>query len=334
VGYEQIWQLSMQRDLPAALQATITYRGTKGTRGVQEILPNTYPFGGANPCPFCPLGFSYRTSNGNSTREEGILQLRRRLRNGFTAETVYTFSKSLDDDYQLGGQGSVPSASGSAGANSGTSGTSASSAAPSQIAQDWRNPAGQRGLSSFDQRHTLTLTAQYTTGMGLGGHTLLSGWRGVAIKDWTALVSLTAATGTPLSPIYAALVPGTSYVGTIRPNVNPGQPLYLSSSAANDRKKFLNVLAYSAPDGGWGNARRNSIEGPNQFGLNASFARTFKLKDRYSLETHFDATNVLNRVSYSTWITTLSPTGSNPLFGTPQSVQSMRKIQATFRLRY
>ncbi|HKO19709.1 MAG TPA: TonB-dependent receptor, partial [Acidobacteriaceae bacterium] len=44
VGYAQIWQLSLQRDLPAALQATVTYRGTKGTRGVQEILPNTYPY--------------------------------------------------------------------------------------------------------------------------------------------------------------------------------------------------------------------------------------------------------------------------------------------------
>jgi len=327
VGYAQIWQLSMQRDLPAALQATITYRGTKGTRGVQEILPNTYPYGGVNPCPSCPLGFSYRTSNGNSTREEGILQVRRRLRNGLTAEALYTFSKSLDDDYQLGGQGAVPGAAGNGGGG-------ASSAAPSQIAQDWRNPAGQRGLSSFDQRHVLSASAQYTTGMGLGGHTLLSGWRGVLYKDWTALTTITFATGTPLSPIYAVQVPGTSYAGTIRPNYNPGQPIHLSSSLANNQKVYLNAGAYSVPDGGWGNARRNSIEGPTQFALNASMARTFKLHDRYSLETHFDATNVLNHVSYTNWYTTLSPTGSNPLFGTPTSTQTMRQIKATFRLRY
>ena len=328
VGYAQIWQLSMQRDLPAALQATITYRGTKGTRGVQEILPNTYPVGGVNPCPSCPLGFSYRMSNGNSSREEGILQLRRRLRNGFTAETTYTFSKSIDDDYQLGGQGSVPSASGS-----GSSGGSGSSAPSTQIAQDWRNPAGQRGLSTFDQRHVLTASAQYTTGMGLGGHTLLSGWRGVAFKDWTILMSVRTATGTPLTPVYFVQVPGTSYTGTIRPNY-AGGPIHLSSSAANDQKVFLNSSAYSLPVGEWGNARRNSIEGPSQFTLNASFARTFKLHDRYSLETHFDATNVLNRVSYTSWSTTWLPDNGNPLFGTPISPQNMRKIQATFRLRY
>src|SRR5882757_6888810 len=85
VGYSQNWQLSVQRDLPFALQMTATYLGIKGTRGVQQFLPNTYPIGGVNVCPECPIGFIYRTSNGNSTRDAGQLQLRRRLRSGFTA---------------------------------------------------------------------------------------------------------------------------------------------------------------------------------------------------------------------------------------------------------
>lgn len=321
VGYAQIWQLSMQRDLPAALQATVTYRGTKGTHGVQEILPNTYPYDptapgfGINPCPSCPIGFSYRTSNGNSTREEGIVAVRRRLRNGFTAEVHYTFSKSLDDDYSLGGQQGVP-------------GPSGGGTPPAAIAQDWRHPEAQRGLSTFDQRHVLTVTAQYTTGMGLGGHTMLSGWRGVAYKDWTVQGSLSAATGTPLTPIYPVPIPGTAYSNVIRADYT-GAPINQSSSLANDGKHFLNPGAFRAPAGNWGTARRNSIEGPNQFGLNASLARTFKLKDRYSLETHFDATNVLNRVSYQSWYTTI-----NPLFGTPTAANDMRTIQATFRVRY
>ena len=77
--------LSVQRDLPGSLQLVATYLGTKGTRGVQEFLPNTYPAGAANPCPACPVGFAYLVSNGNSTREAGQVQLRRRLHNGLTA---------------------------------------------------------------------------------------------------------------------------------------------------------------------------------------------------------------------------------------------------------
>ena len=74
VGYAQTWQLQIQRDLPGALVMTATYLGTKGTHGMQQFLPNTYPIDAANPCPSCLAGFIYRTSNGNSMREAGQIQ--------------------------------------------------------------------------------------------------------------------------------------------------------------------------------------------------------------------------------------------------------------------
>ncbi len=97
----------MQRDLPGSLQMLASYLGIKGTRGLQEFLPNTFPIGAVNPCPLCPAGYVYLTSNGNSTREAAQIQLRRRLHNGFTAILQYTFSKSIDDDAALGGQGAL-----------------------------------------------------------------------------------------------------------------------------------------------------------------------------------------------------------------------------------
>ena len=60
---------------------------------------------GLNPCPGCPSGFLYETSGGNSTRQSGQLQMRRRLRAGFAASLLYTYSKSIDNDAALGGQG-------------------------------------------------------------------------------------------------------------------------------------------------------------------------------------------------------------------------------------
>ena len=50
VGYAQNWQVSVQRDLPASLTVMATYLGTKGSRLMQEFLPNTYPAGAVNPC--------------------------------------------------------------------------------------------------------------------------------------------------------------------------------------------------------------------------------------------------------------------------------------------
>ncbi len=56
IGYAQTWQLSVQRDLPGSLQLVATYLGIKGTRGMQEYLPNTAPDGAAQTCAGCPAG--------------------------------------------------------------------------------------------------------------------------------------------------------------------------------------------------------------------------------------------------------------------------------------
>jgi hypothetical protein len=329
VGYAQTWQLSVQRDLPASMQMTVTYLGIKGTRGVQQYLPNTFPNGGANPCATtCPSGFVFRSSNGNSTREAGNIQLRRRLRAGFTATLQYTFSKSIDDDSFLGGQGPV-----SAGATSQTAGSAGN-------AQNWLNLNAERALSTFDQRHLLNVNLQYTTGMGLGGRALMSGWRGLAYKEWTIVTNISVGSGLPETPFYFEPLQGSTCTGCIRPNVT-GKPIHVVSGAS-----FLNLAAFSAPlPGQYGNSRRDSITGPDQFTLNASMQRSFRLHDRYSLNVRLDGTNVLNHVVFTSWNTTLNPVANpavdqtftpqnNPIFGLPASANAMRAITATMSLRF
>lgn len=326
IGYAQTWQFSVQRDLPAAMQLTATYFGIKGTHGVQDFLPNTYPIGETNPCPQCPTGFTYRTSGGDSTREAGSVQLRRRLRSGFTATALYTWSKSIDDDSLLGGQGPI-----AAGA------TEPPVAASSQIAQNWLNLRGERSLSTFDQRHLLNLSAQYTSGEGLRGGTLLTGWRGRLLKEWTVTATIAAGTGLPESPIFLAATNGTGVTGNIRPSLT-GQPIHASAVAGH----FLNAAAYTAPTSGqWGTAGRNSITGPGQFIFNTGLARTFRTGKRFNLDVRVDATNILNHPFFSAWNTTInpalsgtSPVLSSPLFGLPTAANAMRSLQTTARLRF
>ena len=64
VGAAQNWQLSVQKDLPASLTVTGAYLGARGSRLMQEVMPNTYPAGAVHQCPTCPVGFAYLTSNG------------------------------------------------------------------------------------------------------------------------------------------------------------------------------------------------------------------------------------------------------------------------------
>jgi trimeric autotransporter adhesin len=300
VGYAQNWNASIQKDLPASLIMILSYLGTKGTRGAQEFYPNTYPVNVTNPCASCPSGYIYETSNGNSTREAGNLQLRRRLHNGFTANLQYTYAKAIDDS-NVGGRG-----------------------ASSLVAQNWLDLSGERGLSSSDQRHLVNFTMQYTTGQGLGGGALLSGWRGALFKEWSIVSSVNVGTGLPLTPIYAVTVPGTGFNG-IRPNYT-GADVY-----SNAPGQFLNPLAYTAPSGTWGNAGRDSITGPSQFSMNASFARTFRVHDKYTLDVRIDSVNPINHVTFTSWNTTIN---SPQQYGTAVSANAMRSLQTTLRLRF
>ncbi len=104
VGYAQNWQVSVQQDLMEGIVMTVTYLGTKGTRAAQIFEPNTYPIGATNPCPTCLAGYKYEGSNGNSTREAGQVQIRRRFHSGFQAGVTYTYAKAIDDA-GLGGAG-------------------------------------------------------------------------------------------------------------------------------------------------------------------------------------------------------------------------------------
>jgi hypothetical protein len=161
--------------------------------------------------------------------------------------------------------------------------------------------------------------------MGMKGGTLLNGWRGVLLKEWTFATRITAGSGLPLTPVYFTAVPGTGITGTVRPNYT-GAPLYNAPSGL-----YLNPAAYTAPlPGEWGNAGRNSITGPMEFELDATMGRTFRLRDRLNLDLRFDATNALNHATYTSWNTVLN----NAQFGLPVSANAMRSVQTTLRLRF
>jgi hypothetical protein len=142
-----------------------------------------------------------------------------------------------------------------------------------------------------------------------------------AAMEW----QLAAGTGLPQTPVYFATVPGTGQTGTIRPDETGASPHTAPSGL------YLNPAAYTAPlSGQWGNAGRDSITGPNQFSLDASLGRTFRLKDRFNLDLRIDSTNLLNHGTFTSWITTIN----NAQFGLPAAVNPMRSLQTTLRLRY
>jgi hypothetical protein len=303
VAFAQNWQASLQRDLPASLTVIATYLGAKGSHLMQQFVPNTYPAGVVNPCPTCPTGFRYVTSDGRSMRNAAQVQLRRRLRNGFSASVQYTIAKAMDNAAAFSGaslEGGV-------------------------LAQDWLDLEAEYARSSFDQRHQIVASVEYTTGAGVVGGTLLDGWKGRLLKDWTFTSQLTTGSGLPFTPLYFSPLGRTGIIGGTRPS--------LTGASVDDAPDnyYANAEAFRAPSPGeWGNAKRNSITGPAQFSLNGSVARTFRIGDRLNMDWRIDATNLLNQVTYAA----VNALVTSPQFGLPTRTNDPRRLRTSFRLRF
>jgi len=217
----------VQQDLAGSMVMTATYLGIKGTRATQVFLAQYVSGGGGESVPGVPAGYAYMARTAIRRARRGMVQLRRRLHNGFTASLQYTFAKAIDDA-ALGGRGQGGQV----------------------IAQNWLNLAAERGLSNFDQRHQATVQVQYTTGIGVRGGTLLRGWKGAAYKGGRSSRMSFPGSGMPLTPVYiAGRVRNTGVTGSLRPDYT-GAPVYAAPTG-----RFLTRRRTRRPRRGCGATR-------------------------------------------------------------------------------
>ena len=310
LGYLHYWQLSVQQNLAASFVSTFTYAGNKGTHQMQQFVPNSAPSGIAYPCISnptnpCPNNLIYQTSGGNTNLEMGSAQLMRRFRSGISGNATYTFAKSIDD------------------ASAGGGGRGGGGGGGSVIAQNWLNLDAERANSSLVRRHSLNMSAQYSSGMGARGGALIKGFKGVLLKDWTVNTNVNISSGAWLTPtIISKTLGGSSITGPLRAEYT-GAPVFLDG--------VLNPAAFIAPPAGqYGNAGRNTITGPMTFGLSGSASRTFRLGERRNVDIRFEARNALNHVNFGSYNTTVG----SVQFGALQSPNQMRSITANLRFRF
>ena len=296
VGYAQTWNSSIQTDLARSLVLEVGYLGTKGTRLDILTLPN-------RAAPGSPLtaeqrrqignatGFTYEAAEGDSIYHALQVRLARRMRRGVAFNALYTFGKSIDNSSTFGGAGNT-------------------------VAQDANDLRAERGLSSFDQRHKFSFTSTVSS------PARQNRW----LKDWTLQGSVNLATGTPLTARVLGNqsdTGGTGSIGSGRANAT-GQPVDCCGS-------FFNPAAFAIPIPGlFGNAGRNTIEGPATFSLNSSLSRSINLTERRRLEFRLEANNLTNHVNYTNLATVVN--ASN--YGLPVATGSMRSLNLVVRLRF
>ena len=184
---------------------------------MQEFLPNSYPLGRHESVPGCPAGFVYRDSNGNSTREAGQVQLRRRLRSGFTATLDYTYAKSIDDDAYAGrARAYIERLAG--GLRRRTYSRELERAQPpAAIAQNWRDLRGRARAFDLRSAAPAECSGRNTRPAGSGRRNAAERMDGAAAEGVDgADADHNAGTGLPETPMYPAGGSGHRLDGIIR----------------------------------------------------------------------------------------------------------------------
>ncbi len=305
--YAQTWNLAVQGEIGPSVVLELGYLGTKGTRLDIQRLPN-------RAAPGSPLtaeqrrlignalGFTYDTSEGNSIYHAAQVRVTRRFKKGFSTNALYTWSKSIDNASTFGGGGVV-------------------------VSQDDTNLRAERGLSTFNQPHRLTLSYVIFSPWGSRASKLTAeGFPGRILADWSLSGGLTASAGRPFTARVLgnrADSGGTGAVGSGRAD-STGLPVESGGG-------FFNLDAFGIPPAGrFGNAGRNTIPGPVTLAANLSVSRSFRLTDKRRLEFRVEGTNFTNRVAYTGLATVVNATN----YGLPTAAQPMRSIQSSLRLRF
>jgi len=317
LGYVQIWNVDVQQQIRPTLIMNLDYTGTKGTRLDVLEAPNRTETGALFPGV---QPFYWEDSVGDSTANALSVRVRKRLQAGFSIGGRYTFSKSLDNASTIGsGEPIVAQGAGRGGVSGVTN-----------VAQNAFDLSAERGLSSFDQRHSFTADYLWELPFGherrwLSGKTPLR----AVLGDWNWSGDWTIASGLPFTPriLGNTLNVSQGVNGTQRADVVPGQPVTVPDPLIAE---WFNTAAFVAPSGVFGDARRNSIEGPGSRLFDMSFTKIFPLSETRFLEFRAQFSNVFNTPQYVGIDTVIN----SPTYGRVISVGPMRSLQLTARFRF
>jgi outer membrane receptor protein involved in Fe transport len=349
------YNLTIQRDLGAGMIMTIGYIGSEGRNLMlqHELNPPCWE-PNVNPCPiptpaqaadpqlavlgadgqtvvsnvvpnpsigslytYLPIGHSYYNSLQAS--------LNHRFSHGWQAQASYTYSHSLDETSE-----SVGLEAGSYGGGAG----------------DVVNPYdthGDYGNSTFDRRHNLTISGEYT--LPFHGNRLIEGWQ------WSGIVTIISGFPFSISQDRSFGSAGLTAINgaTERVSFAPGCTPQ-SATAGGNATQWYNPSCFTLPKDGQigflGDEARGSLLGPPLRNFDMALLKSTKLTEGTELQFRAEFFNILNHINLGAPNTLLftegAQTGPNSVAGVvnPQAGQitqtatNPRQIQFGLKLNF
>ncbi len=309
--YAESWGLTVDNELPAGFLFSAAYLGSHGVRlfsrgAVNLCIPALNNGGNVNtgtcarpldqyyPGPngltdpadtTDPYGsVDYKSDIGSSSYNAMELTLERRFASGFSFQTRYTWSHSINDGSVGGGESNGP--------------------------ENVNCLQCDKGPSVFDIRHNITANAVYELPFGSGKTYLKdSGFLGKVVGGWSLSTLGLWHTGHPLTVTMnlngndTFLLPDGNDQTTQRPDLIPGVPLTLPGRGHNG-VPLVNPNAFQAPPidpvtglfTHFGNAGNGIIRALNSWQIDMALMKDTQLTERFGLEFGVQFFNIFNHV--------------------------------------
>jgi hypothetical protein len=335
--YVNVYNLSVQRELPWDTVATLAYAGTRGVHLLRSNDVNiAVPLIRSDGTPFFPPGaprqntafstIELKSSDGNSWYNAMIFDVRKRWARNFTLQTSYTFSRNIDTTQA------------STFFSDATNGTT--TAFP-----EFPDLNYNKGLADYHAKHNWVVNfiwdlpfARNLT--GVAKH-LLDGWQLAGIHM--------ARSGNPLTVFVQAnrsrslwqpsLGPG---IGRDRASISSG--FTYESAVLGGPDQYFDPAAFRLPPAGTlGNTGRGAFIGPNYRSFDLAATKNVsltRLGESGRLQIRVEAFNLFNRANFAPPALTAFAGASDsetplPTFGRIRStVGSSRQIQLGLRLTF
>jgi outer membrane receptor protein involved in Fe transport len=304
---EQV-NLSLQREILHGTMLEVAYVGKFGHKLLYAVetnpAVNSPSLAAEQAHRITPTfaGLSEMGTMANSSYNGLQAQGTKQMSNHFSVQGAYTFSRAIDQ----------------------TSSTSPeSSQAPNPF-----NLSAERGLSTFNAKHILSLSWIAELPALNNQPAVLR----LVAGGWQLTGLFTARTGEPLN---VTISPDQAFSGTgsQRPNVVGSPTLAGGRSFDAQLAQWFNTAAFALPASGtFGNAGRDVLTAPGTANVNAGLYKTFPLPLREGMKIEFRSEffNLLNRVNLGNPNTTFA----SSTFGRITSAASPRVLQFALKVRF
>ena len=274
------WSVGIQREIGTGIQAEVSYVASHGShlqfKGDINQVPASKLAVDDNPTgrPYPQFqGISGSTFNAVSNYNSLQAQLKKRLTNGISFSSAYTWSKFLNemDVAPFNGQGGTINY------------------------QNFHDTKSNYAPSNFDIRESLKGSVIYLLPFGKGQRFLNKNYLlDTLIGGWQASTIFILQSGNPFTVTYSGNNDSYSQAGSWYPNI-----LHPAQNGRKTISQWYDPTAFQvAKAGTFGNSRRNSLRTPGIGTDNFSLGKTFHGSFGTAFELRADATNVLNHPNF------------------------------------